>query len=435
MVRAGMGDMADVKAFWCFDTWGVEEVEAAATGAHAAMGSTVTHINDPIQTDSLILSTNTLSDWESNSFAVTGDDFIVGFWVYIDNSNMGVAASQNIIEIFTDGGTTADITLKHTSNFPSVSFDWDLLDAGGTSRDSVTDPFAEDKWVWCNLYYKRHDTTGQGVLFVYNDYPSTTKAAAMNFTGQDTEAAGAGATMVIKLHGRIAAPIGGDMTWYNGGMYAMDGVTASITDQLDHQEFHSLRPELNSATPHIEWDGSAPEAEDDLDAGTWDLAGDFNAATFGQYNAGNNKGGAVQTEDYDLSTKILSDDHNIGKFVYGIQLQRFGSGSYVYGYYLVDAGTYSVANAALKKAGNARDFEHFIASGDAQWPVMSNNPAIRAIPVIGIKNGAVGAYIRFEEGAFVRMWPKGAPGVSVGLSRMDHFTRGVSRGISKGVNR
>ena len=184
---------ANVAAFWCFDTWGVEEVEAAAVGADVLMTSAVTHVNDPIQTYSMGFPRELLSDWDSNSFAVTGDDFIVGFWVHIVNSNMGVGATQNILEIFTDGGTTADISLRHTGNFPGAGFDWDLLDTGGVSRDSVTDPFAEDKWVWCNLRYKRDNAAGAGTLFVYDDYPSTTKTPVLLFNNQDTEAAGAGA--------------------------------------------------------------------------------------------------------------------------------------------------------------------------------------------------------------------------------------------------
>lgn len=403
-----------IPMIWGFDTGGQPKAEASVVGAHAVMNSVVTHPNYPIQVQCLVLTTGTQSSWLSNVFTVAGTRFAFGFWVYINNANMGIGASQKIISIYTDGGTNPDVEILHTSNFPSAGFDWDLVDATGANPASVTDPFPEDTWVWCNLYYTRHNTTGDAALFVHNAYPSTSKVAAMTMSSRDTEGAGAGTSSQVLLAGHNTTPSGGAMTIRIGGAYFMDGISlgGSSSEVLNHQEFHSLRSEKASATPDVEWDGTAPEGEDDLDLNTWDKTGDNNAATYVQYNAGSDKGGAVQTTDYDLATAILSGDYNVGKFIYSLQRQRFGLMRYVYGYYDVSTGTYSVANAASPGAGNAHIFEHVVYAGDAQWPVMSNAPADRAIPVGGFKNDSVAKYAQCREMSFLKMWPKGAPGAA-----------------------
>lgn len=413
--------MARVRAIFCHDTWGENKVEAESAGPNALMDSTIAHVNNPIQIQSLRLVTAMSPFWTSNTFTVVGDRFAFGFWLHINAANMGVAGSQKIISIYTDGGTNPDIELLHTSNFSSAGFDWDLVDADGFQQISVTDPFNEDKWVWCTLYYLRHASVGNASLFLHNDYPSTSKTLPLTMSGVNTEGSGASTSAVVQLSGHIAIPAGGAMTVRFGGGYFMDGITNQATEILDHQEFHSLRPEKASATPDVDWDGSAVEIADNLDAGIWSDAGDQVITTVGEYTGGLGQGGAVQTEDYNLSTTTLNGDHNIGKFIYSTLLARFASGAYVYGYYNASTGTYSVANSTFPGGGSARNFEHVIYSGDLQWPVMSNVESERSIPVIGFRK-IFGSSASLREAAFVKMWPKNPRGVH----KVRHLINNVS---------
>lgn len=131
------------------------------------------------------------------------------------------------------------------------------------------------------------------------------------FGGGDAQAdfsspAGSQCGMYLGGQGGDEPVPGGDMDVQHGGCYMKDDVT-NINDAVGIVEGKikadfiglcgsSYRIDLNSATPHCDEDG-VPGPLDDLDAGTWDLAGDDNLATECSYTnaAGfNSQGGGVR---------------------------------------------------------------------------------------------------------------------------------------------
>ncbi len=252
------------------------EFECSAPQSNFSLSSTLTVPTGAGDDEHLLVNGSTTVK-TSGTYSITGPDAgttftHIGAWLAISNPDIVVDTD---VEFFWFGPSgNRDIGLKLGSDGTGTMHTFSILRASGSSWSNNNDVFEDDTWYWLDIFYKRHDSTGEAYVYLTPEGDDSRNLIDSISSTDFNDGTGGGHSIVYAAQVDASYPFAGESAFHWKNVIIEYGIT-SVPSEGQFRVASLMSAAYQS--------GTTSDTGDNLTSGDWVDTIDSSSATKGVF--------------------------------------------------------------------------------------------------------------------------------------------------------